>query len=115
MTPPYMWNLKRNDTNELTKQKETHRLREQTYGCQRGIMGGRESQGVWDRHVYTAIFKMDYQQGPPVQFTELYSMLCGSLDGKGVWGRMYTCKCMAESLCCPPETIATLLISYTPI
>ena len=24
---PYMWNLKRNDTNELTKQKETHRLR----------------------------------------------------------------------------------------
>ena len=27
------WNLKRNDTNELTKQKETHRLGEQTYGC----------------------------------------------------------------------------------
>ena len=22
----YMWNLKRNDTNELTKQKQTHRL-----------------------------------------------------------------------------------------
>ena len=29
-----MWNLKRNDTDERTKQKETHRLREQTYGCQ---------------------------------------------------------------------------------
>ena len=29
-----MWSLKRNDTNELTKQKEPHRLREQTYGCQ---------------------------------------------------------------------------------
>ena len=28
-----MWNLKRTDTNELTKQKETHRLREQSYGC----------------------------------------------------------------------------------
>ena len=27
MTPPFMWNLKRNDTNELTKEKETHRLR----------------------------------------------------------------------------------------
>ena len=27
---PYMWNLERNDTNELTKQKETHRLRERT-------------------------------------------------------------------------------------
>ena len=30
----YMCNIKRNDTNELTKQKETQRLREQTYGCQ---------------------------------------------------------------------------------
>ena len=29
-----MWNLKRNDTNELTKQKETHRLRKRTHGCQ---------------------------------------------------------------------------------
>ena len=27
MTPPYMWNLKRNDTNELTKQKKTWRMR----------------------------------------------------------------------------------------
>ena len=26
------WNLKRNDTNELIKQKEIHRLGEQTYG-----------------------------------------------------------------------------------
>ena len=24
---PYLWDLKRNDTNEPTKQKETHRLR----------------------------------------------------------------------------------------
>ena len=23
----YMWNLRRNDTNKLTKQKQTHRLR----------------------------------------------------------------------------------------
>ena len=30
-------------------------------------------------------------------------MLCGSLDGRGVWGRMDTCTYMAESLCCPPE------------
>ena len=30
-------------------------------------------------------------------------------------GRMDTCICMAESLCCPPETTTTLLISYTPI
>ena len=42
-------------------------------------------------------------------------MLCGSLDRRGVWGRMDTCICMTESLCCPPEFIITLLISYTPI
>ena len=26
---------------------------------------------------------------------------------------MDTCVCTAESLCCPPETITTLLINYT--
>ena len=41
--------------------------------------------------------------------------LCGSLDRRGVWERMDTCLCMAESLCCPPETITALLIGYTPI
>ena len=39
-------------------------------------------------------------------------MLGGSLDRRGVWGRMDTCICMAESLYCSPETIARLLISY---
>ena len=42
-------------------------------------------------------------------------MLCGSLDRKGIWGRMDTCKCMAESQSYSSETITTLLISYTPI
>ena len=45
---------------------------------------------------------------------DLCSILCGSLDGRGVWGRMDICICMAESLCCLPEII-TLLIGYTPI
>ena len=43
---------------------------------------------------------------------ELWSMLCASLDGRGVWGRMDTCMCMAESLRSSPETITTLLIGY---
>ena len=30
---PYRGNLKRNDTSELTKQKQTHRLRGLDYGC----------------------------------------------------------------------------------
>ena len=55
-----------------------------------------------------------YQQGPIVQHGELCSRLCGSLDGRGVWGKMDTCICMAESLHCSLETITTLLTGYTP-
>ena len=43
------------------------------------------------------------------------SMSCGSLEGRGVWGRMDTCIWMAEPLCYPPETITTLLIGYTSV
>ena len=32
----YMWNLRRNDTNELTKQKQTHRLRKKKLMVARG-------------------------------------------------------------------------------
>ena len=46
---------------------------------------------------------------------ELCSMLCDNLDERGVWGRMDTCICMAESLHCSSETITTLLISCTAI
>ena len=37
------------------------------------------------------------------------ALLCGSLDEGGVWGRMDTYIGMVELLCCPPETITTLL------
>ena len=55
------------------------------------------------------------QGGPILQHRELCSMLCGSLDGRGVWGRMNTWMCMTESLCYPPETVTTLLIGYSPV
>ena len=32
-----------------------------------------------------------------------------------IWGRTDTSICMVGSLCCPPKTITTLLIDYTPI
>jgi len=43
---------------------------------------------------------------------ELGSMLCGNLDGRGVWGRMATCVYMAESLHCSPETITPLFVNW---
>ena len=39
-------------------------------------------------------------------------MLCGSLGGRDVCGRMDTCVSMAEALQCSPETFTTLLIAY---
>ena len=70
---------------------------------------------AWDQHVHADVLKMDNQRRPTVEHRELCSVLCGSLDGKEVWGRMDTCICKAEPLCCPPEIISTLLIGYTPI
>ena len=32
-------------------------------------------QGVWDGHVHTAVFKMDNQQRPTVQLTELLNVM----------------------------------------
>ena len=39
-------------------------------------------------------------------------MLCVTLDGRVVWGRMGTWICMGESLPCSPEATTTLLVSY---
>ena len=74
----------------------------------------KDSQGVWEGHVHTAVFKMGNQQGATVQHMGRSSVLCGSLDGRGVWGRSDTCICMAESLRCSPETITTSFTGYTP-
>ena len=92
--------------NLFKKQKQTHR----ELWLPRGNDGGK-GYGAWDQHVHTAVFKMDNQKGPTAQHRKLWSMLCDSLDGRGVWERTDTCTYMAESLCCVPETITTLLMS----
>ena len=80
--------------NLLTKQKETHRLREQNYGCR---WGGTIREFGMD--MCTLLYlKWNKQQGPAVEYMELCSMLCGSLDRRGVWGRKDTCIC-TECLC----------------
>ena len=76
------------------------------------VAEGRDRQGVWEGHAHAAVFKMDNQQGPPVQHVELHSVLCASLDGRGAWRTVGTCICKAESLRCSPETTLILLISY---
>ena len=57
--------------NLLTKQKETHRLIEQTCLLRvKGKIRGRDSQGVWDGRVHIALFKLDNQKGPTLQKKE---------------------------------------------
>ena len=56
-----------------------------------------------------------FPRGVQVEHMELCLMLHGSLDGRGVWGRMDICIYTAESLCCSPETSTMLLIGYTPM
>ena len=52
---PYMWNLKRNDTNELPNQKPTHRLRDQTYSFlgKDGRMGEGTGSLGWTCTIYS--------------------------------------------------------------
>ena len=45
-------------------------------------------------------------------YMEFSSTLRGCLDRGGVCRRTDTCMCMAKSLCCPPESITAMLISY---
>ena len=40
----------------------------------------------------------------------------GSQEGRGLGGKwIHAYICVAESLCCSPETITALLIGYTPV
>ena len=64
--------------NLLTKRKQTHRIQKELI-LAGGRMGVRDSQGVGNGHVYTAIFTVDNQQGPSVQHMVLCLMLRGRL------------------------------------
>ena len=49
--------------NLSTEQKQAHRYREQTCGCQCGEVVGRDGLGVWDKQMQTVIYRIDKQQG----------------------------------------------------
>ena len=44
--------------NLLTKQKQTYKYRNQTYGDQRGNVVGRDKSGAWDEQTHTTTFKI---------------------------------------------------------
>ena len=63
---PYMWNLKRNYTNELIYKTETDTWIYRMNLWLPREKDGEKGQGVRDGHVHTVIFKMDNQQTPTV-------------------------------------------------
>ena len=67
-----------------------------------GRMGGRERELGMDMYRLLYLKSITYCIKPTIQHRELCSMLCGSLDERGVWRRMDTRICMAESFRCPP-------------
>ena len=64
---PYVQNLKRKDTNELTYITDSQTLENEFMVLEWGIGERRRgSLGVWDGRVHPATLKMDNQQGPVV-------------------------------------------------
>ena len=90
--------------NFCSKQKETHRLREWTYGYQGGVC---------DAHVTLLYLKW-------VTNKDLWYSTENSAQGyvaawmggefEGEW--IHVCVCVAESLWCSPETITTLFVNW---
>ena len=96
----------------FTKQKQTHRLREGTYGYQGRKDGGKGAFGI---DMYTLVYVKWITKKDLLYSTE-NSAQCYVAGWMGweFWGRIDICIRRAESLCCAPETSTTLLISYTP-
>ena len=98
--------LKGNDADELRKWEDAYRLRKQICGCQgEGIARG------FGKVMYTLLCLRWISR--KTSHVELCSVLCASLAGRRIWGRMDACLCMAESLRCSLGTATALLIGYT--
>ena len=106
-----MGNLKRNDTNELMyKTERDSQTQRMNYG-----QIGRDNQGVW-ANTYTLLYLKWITNKDLLQsMGNSAPRYMAAWMGGGCGGRMDTCICLAHSLCCPPETIRTLLISNNPI
>ena len=62
-----MWNLiKMIQKNLFTKQKQTQRFQNQTYGYQSKIVEVRDGLRNLDCHIHTTIYKNDWKQGPTI-------------------------------------------------
>ena len=47
-------------------------------------MWGEDKLGRWNGHTHTTVYEIDNQQGPTLDHTELYSIICNDLYGKRI-------------------------------
>ena len=102
--------------NLVTEQKQTHRLRERTYGCRQGQERREEVVGEFGMDTYTAIFKMDNQQVLPCSTgNSAQGFVAAWIGAESEGERVHACVWLSPfavhlrwSQCC-------LLIDYTPI
>ena len=106
-----MQNLKGNDANELIFKTDSQTRRTNSRWPEGRIGGG--IVGELGMDIYTLLYLKWITNND--LHNEVCSMLCGSLDWRGVWGKIDTCMCMAESLCYSQDAIITLLIGYIPV
>ena len=95
--------------NLLTKQKQTHRLGAQAYGCM-GRMGGRTVR-EFAMDMYTPLYLRRITSKDLLYITWNSAQYCVAawMGGEFV-GRMDAYVYTAETLHCPPETITTLFV-----
>ena len=109
-----MQNLKGNDANELIYKTETY---SQTWRMNLWLPAGEGWLGCI-RSTGTHSYIQNEQPTRTCCIAQgilINVMWQSGWNGRRVCGRMDTCTCMGQSLCCPPETTTTLLIGYTPI
>ena len=102
--------MKRQKDSTSEDDRKTHRLRKQTYrpGWR---MGFRVKFGM---DTYTLLYLKWITSKALLSSTGKPAQCCVAAWMGGESGRMDTCTCLAESLCCSPETSTALLISYSP-
>ena len=83
--------------------------------CRRRRIRGRDSWGLWDGHVHSVIFKMENQKDLLYSTGNSARRYAAALMGGEFGEEWIHVLCVAESLCCPPETIPTLFTDYIPI
>lgn len=83
--------------------------------AERLAVNGKHLIDRWPQNTFTGISQRGMGDLELEQGSLPLLNICGSPDGRGVWGGMDTCICLAEALCCAPEAIATRLIGSTPI